>query len=475
VSDPDVLVIGGGISGLSAAWWLARAGAMVEVWERADRPGGKIATHRKDGYLLEEAATLMLNYRPEVTQMLTATGLQACRQSPAARARYLLDDGRLIRLPRRGIEMLTSSVWPWWVRLGLLAEPFIPRGGHEDETVSAFITRRLGRELLERAIEPFLAATQAADPDQTNARMALPRLTALEQRYGSLTLGVLVHKLLRRRTAYAAETFSFRPGMAALTDTLAQQPGLRFRGAHQAEALAPDAGGWRARARCSQGERTVRARQVILSTPAPAAAGLVDGFDPELGRLLGGVAYAPLVVVHLGFDRAALGHPLDGLGFLVPRREGLSLTGNQWLSSLFPNRAPEGKVLLSAYVGGSRAPECCGWDEARIVACVLRRLTPLLGIRADPEMVCLHRHAQALPLYQGDFPHHMDAVAARLAAWPGLNLVANYRGGISTRDRIVEGRATAELVFDRLGIPRTPAPVDVSSVGGVVTPGWQPG
>ena len=196
MNDTDVLVIGGGISGLSTAWWLNRAGCSVNVWESGKRPGGKIRSRRQDGYLTEQAAALVMNFRPEVTQLLQESGLEAAKTArlPAAEAnRYLLQDGQLIAMPMRLGRMVCSPLWSWQAKLRLLTEPFIPRGGSEDETVSGFVCRRLGREVLEKAMEPFVAGTLAADPDLANAAATLPRLTALERRYGSIAAGILVN------------------------------------------------------------------------------------------------------------------------------------------------------------------------------------------------------------------------------------------------------------------------------------------
>jgi len=202
-TQTDVLIVGGGVSGLSIAWWLAQAGLPVEVWEADARPGGKIESHRQDGYLTERAASLLMNFRPEVTEMVREAGLEEekiGRSAIAESRRYLWHAGRLQTLPMQLGSMIVSPIWSWRGKLRLLAEPFLPAGGHEDESVSEFIRRRLGREMLDKAMEPFIAGTLAADPDLTSASAALPRLTALERRYGSLTAGILAHRLLRRRT-----------------------------------------------------------------------------------------------------------------------------------------------------------------------------------------------------------------------------------------------------------------------------------
>jgi len=434
----DVLIIGGGISGLACAWWLAQSGLAVEVWEAEKQPGGKIISTRQDGYLTERAASMVLNFIPEVADLVRSAGLEPAKTALArGTQRYLLHDGRLNALPMRLFAMATSPLWSLRGKLRLLAEPFIFSGAKPDETVSAFITRRLGHEVLQKAMEPFIAGTLAADADQASAAAVLPRLVALERRYGSIGVGVLVNRLLRRDRAGFADAFSFRGGMATLVQTLAI--GADLRTGLAAEELVRVRDGWQATA----AQRSVSAKHVILATPAGVSAILVDTLDSELAGLLRGIAYAGVAVVHTGIARDAVGHPLDGSGFMAPRGESPTLTGNLWMSTLFPDRAPPGKVLLTSYLGGARAPQVAGWDDQRLLDEALATLRPLIALKADPEMVRIDRHHQALPLYHGAYPQRMQAIAARLQHLPGLHLAANYKGGVSVRDRLACGHAEA--------------------------------
>lgn len=449
----DVLVVGAGISGLSVAHPLAQQGHRVEVWEEQARAGGKIATHDAHGYQTERAASIMLATHPDVTHLLEQCELyqaRTLRSSLAATKRYLVCGQRLVGVPAGMVAMLGSPLLSLTAKLRLLAEPLIPRGGHEDETVSEFIIRRLGREMLDKLIEPYVAGTLASDPEQASAQSVLPRLTALEERYGSLGLGVVAHKVLRRRTACAAESFSFPGGMGALVGRLADALGQRLLRACTAVQVRQDRGQWCVTGRSPRGEEHVQARQLVLSVPAGAAAALLAPVDRDLGHLLGGIEYAGLCVVHLGLNRSAVPHPLDGTGFLVPRAAGLALSGTLWMSSLFPQRAPQGKVLLSCYLGGTRCPEAVAWNDERSIAQAMGGLRRFLGLHGEPEMVHIDRHEQALPLYHGAYPQRLRAIASRLRALPGLHLAANYRGGVSVSDRIIRGCETVRRIDEML-------------------------
>jgi oxygen-dependent protoporphyrinogen oxidase len=459
MSEIDVLVIGGGISGLAVARLLAQRGLSTEVWEKEASPGGKIATDRRSGYLTERAAAMILNFRPEVSRFMRDFDLADSRiMRDGVTNRYLVDHGRLLPVPLKIGAMIFSPLWSTKGKLRLLAEPFIPRGNCENETVSEFVIRRLGREVLEKAMGPYIAGPLASDPDLANARATLPRLTALEKRYGSLTLGVFVHKVLRRRTATETEAFSFQGGMSTLIESLARSDGVNFHGQHSVTELVPHGNAWTVHATSPQGERSIRAKQVVLCAPADAAATLLEPLDNELAGLLSGIEYAPISVVHTGFPEQALARPLNGAGFLVPRGEGGVVTGCSWMSNMYPDRAPAGKLLLSSYIGGACAPAAAALDEEQSAAAAMQTLRSLLGIKGDPDMVHIDRHQQGLPLYHGAYPARIRAINERLRFSPGLHLEANYRGGISIRDRILCAYQAVERIESALVTQASPMP-----------------
>ncbi len=438
MNETDVLVVGGGISGLATARLLAQRGLHTELWEKASRPGGKITTDQISGYLTEQAAAMVLNFRPEVNRFMHDFDLANSRVlRNDVSNRFLVDQGRLRPVPSKIGGMILSPLWSTKGKLRMLAEPFIPRGKCENETVTEFVSRRLGREVLEKAMGSYIAGPLASDPDLASAGATLPRLTALEKRYGSLTLGVFVHKVLRRRTATVTEAFSFRGGMSTLAESLAQDEAIHFRAQHSVTELVPRGKGWTIHATSPQGEKSIRANQIVLCVPANVAARLLKPVDNELSGLLSGVEYAPISVVHTGFSKQAFSRPLNGAGFLIPRKEGNPVTGCSWMSNMYPDRAPAGKVLLASYLGGACVPEIATMDKDQCTVTVIQTLRSLLQIKGDPDMVHVDRHLQGLPLYHGAYLGLMEAINNRLQFSPGLHLEANYRGGISIRDRIL--------------------------------------
>ncbi len=380
-----------------------------------------------------------MNFRPEVSQLIRESGMEkskCTRSSLAGRNRYLSLNNELVKMPSSAAAMMLAKVWSLQSRLRMLAEPFIPRHIDHNESVSDFIRRRLGNEMLEKAIEPFVAGTLAADPDLACARSTLPRLTALERKYGSLTMGVLWHKVIRRRTAHVTESFSFDGGMSDLVRGLAAHPLIRVRRGMQARSVARDRGQWRI-----EGDaRTRHVEQLVLATPGNIASTLLQQTDRDIAEGIGQIRYVPMSVVHFGFHRDDVPHALDGSGFLTSRGEHCRINGNLWMSSLFPGRAPAGHVLLSSYVGGSRHPESIHMSDTRLADLALQDLKQRLGIRKMPCWQHIHRHNRALPVYHGQHYSRVQGIRQRLEQHPGLHLCGNYLDGVSVRDRILAGR-----------------------------------
>lgn len=456
MTHPQALIIGAGISGLATAWWLAQEGIAVEIWEATAAAGGKIQTTRESGYLTERAAGLIVNYRPEIDQLIAQSGLRGAKRiRPDDLNRYVVHNGQLTAVPMHIAGLACSPLWSWQAKLRLLLEGFIPRGHQADESASQFISRRLGKEILETAFDPFIAGTLASDPELAEARSVLPRLTALEQRYGSITLGVLINSLIKKKKQRAnnADTFSFQGGMSDLISRLSLTPGINIRYGMQVEDIVSAGQGWHVHATSNSGTHTRQVAQVVITTPADTTASLLADLDRPLSRLLSGIRYAPVSIAHIGFNERHVSHPLDGTGFLVPNKAQLSFNGNLWMSCLFPDRAPEGKTLLTSYLGGARHADIVDWSDERIINELLSQLSPLMGLRGEAEYIRIDRHTQGLPLYHGQHQARIEAIRSCLAQHTGLHLTANYLQGVSIRDRIFQASKTAALI--RKSLPQS--------------------
>lgn len=440
-----VLVVGGGISGLATAWFLHRRGRSVVVLEAGAEPGGSIRTERRDGFLVEGGPNSTLYRDGALAELVRGLDLERelIEANAAAKRRYIAKGGRPEPLPDGPLALLSTGVFTPAGKLRLLLEPFHGRAAAE-ESIAQFVQRRLGHEFLDWAIDPFVSGVYAGDPARLSVRAATPKIYALEAEYGSLFLGAAA-RMLRGRPSGPQPTgrlISFRTGMQTLPRAVARALGGRFRAGRAVEAIERTPTGWAVRtpAGTDEGER------LVLAVPAYRAAELLAPIDRALGEALEGIRYPPVASVALGFERAQVAHPLDGFGMLVPGRLGRETLGVLFSSTLFPERAPPGRVLLTAFVGGARHETAGTLPEAALVERVLADLGPLLGIRDAPVFRHLTCWPRAIPQYELGHLGRLARIDRALDRLPGLHLRANWRDGISLVDCVANARALADAL-----------------------------
>ena len=487
----NVVIIGAGISGLATAWWLHRKGFDVTVLEQSDRVGGTIQTEFRDGFLIEHGPNSTLETTPLIGRLVDELGIrdQLIYADESAKNRYVVRDGQLHAIPLSPPAFIRSRLLSTSGKLRLLAEPFHGRGEGE-ESIAQFVRRRLGQELLDYAIDPFVAGVYAGDPASLSVQAAFPKLYALEERYGGLVLGLIRGRRERQQRAEVAKDrakmFSFKRGMDALPATIAAklQAEIVTRALHcSLSRLALPTTKWRLRRTSGSGavydstsRRVVESRDnthrqnsqsvnrwrveyskdgqpfhieataVVLSTPAHATAEIIAGFHPETAQSLRRIPYPPVAVVFTGWKRESVGRQLDGFGFLVPAKEKRDVLGTIWSSRIFPERAPPGHVALTTFVGGSRQPELVSFSDEQLTQRVLQDLRALINLEAYPSLIVIRRWQRAIP--QSNLGHLkiMRDVDAFEQRFPGLYVCSNFRGGIAVGDCILNAKRTAERV-----------------------------
>jgi len=456
--DADVVVVGAGLSGLTAAFRLTRQGVGVAVIESAARPGGVIGSVRRDGALYERGPNSGLDTTPLINELLADAAIAGERIDASAEAarRYILRNGALSALPTSPPAFFGTPLFSWKAKLALLREPFVkPAAADAEETVAAFVRRRLGNEFLDYAIEPFVAGIYAGDPDRLSVPAAFPRLAALEQKYGSLIRGQIMGARERKKSAEkaknAAVSFSFREGMQTLTDALAR--GLHIDYGVRAAGLRREADGTFVLECERGGERfELRARSVVLAVPAYEAARIIGRIAAEVVPALEAIVYPPVATVASCYRRADVVHPLDGFGFLAPRKESPPILGCLFSSSMFSGRADASTVLLTTFVGGVRSAPLALKSEEELAASVSAALQGYLGAQR-PLWQVVTRWPQAIPQYTLGHLQRIAAVERVEAAVPGLRFGANWRGGVSVADCIKAAHATVEAVQQFLRLP----------------------
>ena len=457
----DVIVVGAGVSGLTTAYRLARKGCRVRVLEIAPRVGGSVGSGRHDGMLWESGPNSGMDTTPLINELLDDLGIREQRADARkiSDRRFIVRDGRLIPLPMSPPAFFATPLFSAGTKFGLLREPFIARSKPDvEESVSAFVRRRLGSEFLDYAIEPFVSGVFAGNPDQLSVQAAFPKLFQLEQRYGGLIRGLILgareRKRQREKSKNNAKSFSFVDGMQTLTDALAR--GIASSGSVvetdiRVGGIAYDARGYWT-VLCirggGQGSETYRARSVALSVPAGATAELLESLNApwadDAVQALRSISYAPVSVVVSGWQSDAVKHPLDGFGFLAPRKENRRILGTLFSSSMFDHRADEKNAVLTTMIGGIRAPELAASDDVVLQTMAEGDLASLIGVQGKPLWTRISRHPQAIPQYTLGHLERVRRVDAVRAHAPGLFFCCNWRGGISVGDCIKNGCQTAE-------------------------------
>lgn len=471
MSKPRIAIVGGGIAGIAAAHRLVEIsrergqGLDLQLLEAGSRLGGSISSERTDGFVIESGPDSFISEKPAALRLCERIGLASrlIGTREADRRTFIVHDGRLHPLPdgflllapTRFAPLLSTDLFTWRGKLRMGLDLLLPRGRErDDESLGSFVTRRLGREALERVAQPLVGGIYTADPDTLSLAATMPRFLEMERKHRSVILAMWRQQ---KQAAAAAHTgsgarwslfVSFDEGMQTLVDHLARRlPEGVVRLRTSVAAIDRDAGAWRLE---MTGGARFAADAVILATPAHRAAGLVARLDDALARALGEIPYASSATVSLAFRESSLPRPLEGFGFVVPVVEARGIIACTYSSRKYQGRAPEGHVLLRAFVGGALQGQRFAEDDASMVANVRRELADLLGIRDEPLLVRVHRHPLAMPQYQVGHLDRIARIETRAAALPGLYLCGNAYRGVGLPDCIRSGEEAADAVFARL-------------------------
>ena len=449
----DVIVIGGGPSGLAAATVLHKAGRDVLLLEAAHRVGGNIRTHDVRGHLMERGPHSFLGSAWAIWKLVEHTGLQdaVLETRPESRRRFIWRDGKLRQLPAGPLSAITTSILSQGAKLRLLGEPFVKGGAKEDDTVDTFFRRRFGDEAAEYLAGPFVSGIYAGDARALGARASFPTLWQAEKDHGSVIKGMLFRKkqLPDPDRTVKRGLFSIDGGLGRLANTMADQLGERVVTRAYAGAIRPMDGisGWEIEGVVEgdviDEDVVWQARSVVVACPPDATANLVSDLDVALTHELHDIPFSSVVVVHMaGPDPSPF--PL-GFGFLVPRSEGIETLGTVCVSSLFPGRAPDGRWLATSFIGGSLNPGAIDRDDDHLTDQVLIDNSTLVGHPVEPDLVRVLKHPAAIPQLLPDHPERITRIEAIVRdRHPGLFLAGNYLQGVGIKDAAASGLLAAD-------------------------------
>jgi oxygen-dependent protoporphyrinogen oxidase len=438
-----VAVVGAGITGLVTAWKLQKFSVEVDLFERKAEPGGAIKTVKEDNWQVEYGPNTLLLKDRMVSEFITELGLNGEKKTANAEAnkRFVVKNGVLEPLPSSFKSAVTTPLFSFGGKLRVLAEPFISKNSDRDQTVAEFVERRLGKEMLEYAINPFVAGIYANRPENLSLRHAFPMMDDLEQEYGSLIWGTFAgSKKRKERGRIKRELISFEKGMQQLPVSIAKQLNSMYLN-HEVRSVTEQEGKWSVESSLG---KFGPYDHVILNTPIYKLNQDMVSITAQELNTLKKVNYPPLSVMLLGFKKEDVQHELDGFGFLVPEQEKRNILGALFSSTLFNDRAPQDMHLLTVFVGGGRQPELAEKDSEDLLELVMKDLDDLIGLSGEPQFKDHVYWPQSIPGYHVGYDDILDTIKNIEDRNRGITLAGNFRNGISVPDCIKNGLKLAD-------------------------------
>ncbi len=470
-----IVIIGGGITGLSAAYRLSELSGErnhlldVTLIEARDRLGGVIHTIKQDGFLIDSGPDNFVTVKPWAMALARRLRLEsellstreAYRRALVVRRGKLMPipEGFLLMAPTKFMPLITSPLFSVAGKLRMAMEMFLPaRKVNEDESLASFVTRRFGHEALDRVVQPLISGIYTAKPERLSLRATMPRFLDLETKYGSVIKGMR-HEWKRHRSKGSGARYgmfvTFRDGLQTIINALRDRLNhVRFRLNEHVAKVDKKANGrgipcWSVEL---EDGTSMEADGVIITGPSPHASRLLTGVDTELAEQLSAIQYASSAVVHLAYRREQVAHPLDAFGFVVPIAERRSIIAASFSSVKYEGRAPDGYVLLRAFMGGALHPKMIQRDDKGLITAARRDLDNLLDITTAPHFAMVHRWRDSMAQYDVGHLQRVAAIRRRLTRHKGLQLGGNGFEGVGIPDCIRAGERAAEGLLGNLGL-----------------------
>ena len=462
-----VIIVGGGVAGLSAAFELHRRSVPFILLEAAPRAGGVVLSEQVDGFTIDAGPDSLLVQKPEGIRLCEELGIgDRLVPTKPPRLAFVQRGGRLHALPAASVlgiptrwgPFVRTPLFSWAGKLRMGAELGIPkRASDDDESIGAFMERRFGREAKEYLAEPLLAGIHAGDVDRLSMRSLFPRFRDAERKHGSVLRGFRKEAPSAARppgpqpTAPASQQGVFRSLPGGLSEMIGALVGALPSSSIRLRTAVTDISAARScyRIRTADGQ-TFTTEAVVVASPAFAAARILRSLNAPLAELCEGIPYASTATIALAFPRRAVVHPLNGSGFVVPRVERTGILAASWLSSKWQHRAPEDRVLMRTFVGGARDPDAVGRSDRELITASMDALRPLLGISGEPLFARVYRWERANAQHEVGHLDRLARIEEAIARHPGLFVTGSGFRGVGIPDCVADARATAGQVADWL-------------------------
>ncbi|MFZ2059944.1 MAG: protoporphyrinogen oxidase [Candidatus Binatus sp.] len=462
-------MIGGGITGLAAAYRLRELAAArefpleVHLLERSARCGGALETIRRDGFVIETGADSFLSEKPACAALAQRLGLgaQLIPTREIYRKTYVVRAGQLVEIPP-GFSLLApahlgpvfrSALFSPLGKLRIALEPYIaPRTSGDDESLESFVTRRLGREVLDRVAQALAGGIYTADPGRLSMSATMPRFVEMERRHGSVVKGMRAAAKARAANSDTSGARwslfqSFKNGMATLPEALATRLGGSIRKGAEVISMSRKADNWRLA--LARGE-SIDADAVICAAPAYATSRIVAEIAPAAAKMLAEISYASAATVNLTFHESDFDGPPRAFGFVVPAAEHRRIIAGSFSSFKFEGRAPAGAILARAFVGGEMSRDMMSLSDDEMVTAVRDEFRALLGVSTAPGFAEVRRWPDSMPQYEVGHLARVAQIETSIAEIPAFAIAGAVYRGVGIPDCIRSGEAAADATFAKL-------------------------
>ena len=468
----QIVIIGGGIAGLAAAYYIhkeisKKIPVACTVLESSENFGGKISTLRFDGFIVERGPDSFISQKPQAVELCKELGLtdQLIGTNPEHPSTYVclknklvaMPDGLSLMIPTKFMPFILSPLFSWLGKIRMGMDLLIPKKqSDEDESLASFVRRRMGEEALQKMAEPMLAGIYASDPELMSIKSTFPMFVQIEQKYRSLIIGMRARK--RQQMKHQTKPIDKRKpfslfmtlknGLDEMVTMLVEKSNnINFRGTTKVTDLSLNGGDWKI---SLEGGTFISAEAVILATPAKISARLLESVAPEVTSLLDKIRYVSTATVSIAFKKEGFPHSLDGFGFLIPRAEGKRILACTWTSSKFPDRVPEGYVMLRCFLGGAMREELAEMDESAISTMVREELLDLMGISCEPVFLKVFQYKKSNVQYHVGHATLIESIRGELKKLPGIFVTGSAYTGVGIPDCIRDGTEVAKEAVEYL-------------------------
>jgi len=441
-----IAIVGGGISGLATAYYIKeqKPDVQITLFEKEKQLGGKMKTKEVDGFLFEEGSNGFLSNKPDTLDLVKSSGCDTLlmRSDDNARVRFIYKDA-LHQLPESPMAFLKSPLLTCKGKIRVATEYFrAPKTDDSDETLQSFGYRRVGKEMTDVFLDAMVAGIFASSPDKISVQSAFPAVVKLEREYGGLFKGMLAKK--KKEAGPGGVLMSFKGGVSSFINQLAEALAIDIKTGLHVDKLDKTEDGYTLHV----DGKEEKFDKVILSTPAYESAKIVDAMDSSLSRMLNSIEYSPISVVGLGYNK--LSHDLQGFGLLTTTSAKKDVLGVLWDSSIFADRAPQGKKSLRVMIGGQRSPELALKSEEELLEIAIRGVKETMGLDVIPDASYVKRYERGIPNYRVGHLKSMEKLFDKIKEYNGLYLSSNAYFGVGLNDCVRNSKQMAEKILQEI-------------------------